>query len=211
MNRPVRDTHHRRNLKRALLDEALKVIDEEGPESCNMRTLGHRIGVSHEAPFYHFSDKTALLTSLAAEGYTLLHESLAKAAPEGPFAVGMAYVRFALEHSAYIKLMFQPSWYRADDHDVEVARAMVSSVVLGTDPLIAPGRGGLINLASWCLMHGLATLWLNGNLRIPDKDPVELARMLGALTLQLPPSYLWNAPDLPTSGDDEFDVGLLYS
>ena len=66
-----------------------------------MRELARRAGVSHTAPAHHFGDKTGLLTAIATEGNQLLGEALRNAREAGGFLeVGLAYVRFAVEHPA---------------------------------------------------------------------------------------------------------------
>src|ERR671917_271025 len=90
------------HLRRALLDTALEAIAEHGPAAVSLRDVARRAGVSHAAPTHHFRDKTALLTALAAEGWSLLADALGEATADGrDFAeLGVAYVVFATSHPA---------------------------------------------------------------------------------------------------------------
>src|SRR5918998_1426102 len=92
--------YHHGNLRRAVLDAAITAIAESGPDALSLRQLATRIGVSHGAPAHHFGDRAGLLTAVAAEGYELLAEALTAAQRQaGDFLdVGVAYVRFAVEH-----------------------------------------------------------------------------------------------------------------
>src|SRR3954447_14675783 len=111
--------YHHGNLRRALMDEALRVIDEDGPSAVSLRELARRIGVSHAAPAHHFADKTALFTAIAIEGQEMLAERMEAAVAAGGAGeehsrfldVGLAYVSFASEHPAHILVMYQPSLY----------------------------------------------------------------------------------------------------
>jgi AcrR family transcriptional regulator len=138
--------------------------------------------VSHAAPAHHFGDKTGLLTAVAAEGYQLLAEATTAAwRRTGSFLeAGVAYVRFAVTNPAHFAVMFLPDLYRADDPDLEAARAQARAALekpAGTTAASVSGEPQTAALAGWALMHGLATLWLTGNLA--DSDPEALARAAG--------------------------------
>jgi AcrR family transcriptional regulator len=180
---PRQRPYHHGNLRQALLDEAIKVIDGAGPGAIGLRDLARRVGVSHAAPGHHFGDKRGLLTALAAEGYRLFTAALhGEYERTGSFReLGVAYVRFAVEHRAYFEVMFRPDLYRVDDPEVARARAEADALLntsvarlSGGDPNFDTVRSGV---AAWALVHGLATLYLNRALppELGD-DPEEIAR-----------------------------------
>lgn len=181
--------YHHGNLRRALLDAAVEVIAENGADGLRLRDLANRTGVSHGAPAHHFTDRAGLLTALAAEGYGLLGDVLERARDEGGFlGVGLAYVRFALDHPAHFEVMFRPSLYRADDPAVVAARSRTSSALYGSAATVRAGHApAQVGLAGWCLMHGLATLWLAGNLGPITSDPIDFARSMAMTTFSTPP------------------------
>jgi AcrR family transcriptional regulator len=55
--------------RRALLDDAAKLLDSGGPAAVTLREVGARAGVSRGAPYRHFTNKESLLTAIAAEGW----------------------------------------------------------------------------------------------------------------------------------------------
>jgi AcrR family transcriptional regulator len=185
-------SYHHGNLRRALLDAALAVIAESGPNALSLRELASRTGVSHAAPAHHFGDKAGLLTAVAAEGYERLADELEQAARDGDFReAGLAYVRFATRHPAHFQVMFQPALYRVDDPSVAAAESRAAAVLYGTAGAMPAASGDsadsgdsvtAIGVAGWCLVHGLATLWLAGNLAELADDPVDLARSVTAVT-----------------------------
>jgi hypothetical protein len=67
--------------------------------------------------------------------------------------------------------------YRSGDADVLRARAAAARLLYGSDD---PSQQELeAGVAAWSLVHGLATLWLNGNL--PERlgrDPEQITRMV---------------------------------
>lgn len=186
--------YHHGNLRRALLDEAIAVIAAGGPGAIRLRELARRVGVSHAAPAHHFGDKAGLLTAVAAEGYRLFAASLREAyGRTGSFLeVGVAYVRFAVEHRPYFEVMFRPDLYRADDPDLahvrkEAAETLYGPVgrLSGGDPSFDTLRAGV---AAWSLVHGLATLYLNRALPLQLGDDAEqIARSVASYLFRPPP------------------------
>ena len=185
--------YHHGNLRAELIRVTLEVIERDGPTNVSLRAVAKLCGVSHGAPAHHFGDKAGLLTAVAAEGFGLLADALAQAREEtDDFAeVGVAYVRFAVEHRAHFEVMFRPELYRPEDPSVleHSSRAATelsagSAASVGKDATTT-AEAGFASLAAWALVHGLATLWIDGNLdkALAGDDPVvaarEVARLLG--------------------------------
>lgn len=173
MTRP----YHHGDLRPALLRAAVDVITERGAAGTSLREVARRAEVTHTAASYHFGDKAGLLTAVAVEGYRLLGDALgASHEAQGSFLeVGIAYVRFAAGHPAHLEVMFQPALYDAGDPALAAARARTASMLYGTtdadDDQLASG------LAAWSIVHGLVTLWRNGNVpRALGNDPEQIAR-----------------------------------
>jgi AcrR family transcriptional regulator len=174
--------YHHGDLRRALLDTALEAIGEQGPAAVSLRDVARRAGVSHAAPTHHFRDKTTLLTALAAEGWSLLADSLQEAATngEGFGDLGVAYVVFATSHPAHFAVMRAPGLARADDPELEAAmgraRAQLESGVQRFEAGSTRDAAATA-LAAWSLVHGLAALILEGAVELkPDTDVAELTR-----------------------------------
>lgn len=106
-------SYHHGDLRTALIDAATAVIEEQGPKALTIRAVANLAGVSHGAPYRHFSDKDALLLAVVERGFTLLEEAMSRAteqAGEGPMdqfsASGKAYFQFARMYPAYYRVMF---------------------------------------------------------------------------------------------------------
>src|SRR5918998_300942 len=65
--RKPRRPYHHGNLRRALLDETLATIRDEGVDGLTLREIGARLGVSHAALYRHFVDPQPQEQELAAE------------------------------------------------------------------------------------------------------------------------------------------------
>jgi AcrR family transcriptional regulator len=189
---PTRPYHHG-DLRQAVLTAAIAVLGESGPTQLSLRDLARRAGVSHAAPAHHFGDKAGLLTAVAAQGYQLLADTLTAARQRSAdfLEVGVAYVRFAVDHRAHFEVMFRPDLYHPDDPVVAAARQRAADALYGGVRSVTATRRGpdipLAGIAAWSLVHGFATLWLNHALppNLGD-DPQAAARNVAAILFRAP-------------------------
>src|ERR1700760_4128048 len=95
--------YHHGDLRRALIETAVKTIAQHGIDALSLRELAAKAGVSPGAPYHQFSRRTQLLASNAEEGFTRLEAQLIAARDAAPDnssarleALGLAYVTFAV-------------------------------------------------------------------------------------------------------------------
>jgi len=174
--KPVKPYHHG-DLRRALLNEALRTIQTYGVEHLTLRTVGERLGVSRSALYRHFADKQSLLATVGKEGFRTLRQAIADAWEQngrgraGFQAMGKAYVQFAVAHPSHYRVMFGGFIESAakDDHFVTEAKAAFQVLV---DALVEQQNAGdirrddpvLIARFVWALVHGTAMLVIDGQL-----------------------------------------------
>jgi AcrR family transcriptional regulator len=174
--KPAKPYHHG-DLRRALLDEALRTIQTHGVEHLTLRTVGERLGVSRSALYRHFADKQALLATVGTEGFRMLRQVLADAwARNGRGRIGFeamarAYVQFAVAHPSHYRVMFGRFIESAAKDDQFVAEAKAAFQVL-VDALVEQQNIGDIRRNDpvlmahflWALVHGTAMLVIDGQL-----------------------------------------------
>lgn len=165
------DAYHHGNLRAAVLEKAAEVIESQGPYGFSLRSLAADLGVSHTAPRHHFGSREGVLNALAVEGFQELAESLRGARAEGGTLLdaGVAYVRFAVDRPGHFQVMFAPRLLAEDDAELATARgAAFAELTGGVDTLeergIAVEDSAAAVVAGWAIVHGIATLALNGNL-----------------------------------------------
>jgi AcrR family transcriptional regulator len=182
--RKPRRTYHHGNLRRALLDEALATIQAEGVDALTLRGIGGRLGVSSTALYRHFADKRALLGAVATEGFRALREQLVAAWEEGgrgreaSGAMGVAYVRFAVANPSHYRVMFS-RFVDPEPQEAELAaeaggafQALVDAVVaLQREGIVRDDDPMLVARFVWSVVHGVATLAIDGQL--PEPGGVE--------------------------------------
>jgi AcrR family transcriptional regulator len=183
------DRYHHGDLQHALKRAALRRIQTHGVQALTLRSVGEDLGVSRTALYRHFQDKSALLVSVASEGFRLLRLSLVEAweaggrGREGFEAMGEAYVRFAIDNPAHYRVMFGGVL----DHrhpDPELAREGAGAFQALVDALVAQQQAGIVRpdeplqLARyiWAIVHGIAMLAIDGQLGRPQCDVDALAR-----------------------------------
>ncbi|MGW1236332.1 TetR/AcrR family transcriptional regulator [Streptomyces californicus] len=188
MPRPRPNTYHHGDLRAACLRAARELLEEDGSAALSLRAVARRAGVSATAPYRHYSDREALVSAVAAEGYRELAEHLARAhpAPSTPdelAAVAVAYVRFALEHPALFRAMFAEPCDPTSEERVAATEA-ISAYVRTIVGAAFPGVDAeALSTTVWAVVHGLAFLHLDGKLdsSSPETVAAQVASAVHAL------------------------------
>lgn len=183
--------YHHGDLALALVDAAEAVLTERGVEGFTLRECARRAGVSHAAPAHHFGDAKGLLTEVAALGFERLTEAEREArdAESDPkqrlLGTGIGYVRFALSHPAQFQLMFQKGLIDQSSARFLAASRAAFDVFIETyievygvtfppdmhkdaDPSV---------LREWALVHGFATLAVQGQLG-PTRTETDIRNLM---------------------------------
>ena len=166
------------DVRRLVLDAAIAIIETDGADSLSMREVARQAGVSHQAPYHYFGDRSGIFAAISEEGFTGLaqafrdvHETEMPAAKAG----FIAYLNFSREHIGHFRVMFRndicgvithASTQTAADSAFEELRLMVARI---TGPEIDPNNAFTFATMLWSLSHGLATLVIDGPL--PNKVP----------------------------------------
>jgi AcrR family transcriptional regulator len=190
--RKPRDRYHHGDLRRALLDEALRTIQKDGVEALTLRTIGVRLGVSRTALYRHFADKRALLSAVATEGFRLLRERLVEAWGSGGVsgfnAMGVAYIRFAIANPSHYRVMFGGARARAfvdsAPRDEDLTREGTAAFNALVNAIVALQKEGAarkddpVQLARfiWAGVHGVSMLIIDGQFRHLQSQIDDLIR-----------------------------------
>ena len=188
-NKKRADQYHHGNLRQALVDEALRTIHRHGVEELTLRGAGAKLGVSRTALYRHFSDKQALLAAVGREGFRMLRLALSDAwerhgkGRKGFEAMGVAYVNFAVAHPSHYRVMFG-RFIESCAKDPEFVEEATSAFQVLVDSLVEQQKARLIRrddpimLARfiWSVVHGIAMLAIDGQLRGADEQGKVLNR-----------------------------------
>jgi len=195
----ARRGYHHGDLRAAALEQALLHINRDRDTSFTLRELAAALGVSSTALYRHFENKLALLAAVAEEGYRELlrrFDADDSVAPD-PLAFmtsrGQAYVQFAVAFPAHFRVMFLPqlrgpgeSPALRDLRQQVYARLEQALSLLKQQGLLSDGDLRDIALTSWATVHGLASLLVDGQVRLETGHaPKDIPGLIGrVLTVQ---------------------------
>lgn len=106
------DTYHHGNLREALIEEGIRIINESGEDALSLRKVASACNVSHAAPYAHFKDKDELIEAIkesVTEQLMAEMEDAVKAAANSETAIvgmGKRYVSFFRGKPDYFKFLF---------------------------------------------------------------------------------------------------------
>lgn len=172
----ARRSYHHGNLREALVEAALRLIEEKGPLGFTMAEAARLAGVSPAAPYRHFRNREDLIGEVARQGYELFAERLERAYDRGRpspleafFAIGRAYLAFARAHPGHYVAMFESRLPVAGDANLALAAARSHAVLVAAAERLTerlpPGRrppAGMVANHIWALSHGVVELFARG-------------------------------------------------
>jgi AcrR family transcriptional regulator len=186
---PRKHAYHHGDLRTALIRAALQLIGEHGVKGLALSDAARLSGVSVAAPYRHFKDKEALLAEIAAEGFALFRDSLARAMEDHPrdkikrlVEMGVAYVDFAINHPSHFKVMWESAIAKDEYPEVrqvaDAAYRLLQQAVFDLVPGSFPARRQALVVAAWSVVHGYASLTLGRELDVATegKDSKKLLR-----------------------------------
>jgi AcrR family transcriptional regulator len=190
--------YHHGNLRQALVDAAVELAREGGPDAIVVREASRRVGVSHNAAYRHFPDRGALLEAVCDECMSalalLMEDRIAalgtsrskRAVVLRLRATGQAYVEFALAEPGWFRTAFAvppDRHYRLVTRDgrpgpYQILAAQLDGLV--TAGVLPAERRPLAEIPAWAGVHGFAGLALDGPLRDASAQEREagLTRLL---------------------------------
>lgn len=174
-------------LRETVLRAAVDYIADHGPDGLSFRQVAIAAGVSHQAPYHHFTDRRGIFQAIAAEGYESFTNAMIDALANDPddptTALLEAYVNFALDHPGHFRVMFRPDLCAiTENRELEkIADASFDVLVDHVREALGP-KAPLKDIraraaAMWSLAHGLATLLIDGPLEAKI-GPVSSRRAL---------------------------------
>ncbi len=184
--------YHHGNLRQALVETALALIAEKGPQGFTLSEAAKAADVTPAAVYRHFAGRDDLLAEVARQGFDIFAALMEFAWNEGQpsalaafEATGRAYLAFARKYPGHYQAMFESGLQPANHPDLAVvahkARATTdraAEAILATLPTAKRPPASMVSAHVRALSHGVVELYLRGNgggSPFPPEDLLEAA------------------------------------
>ena len=168
--------YHHGNLRQALVDAAIGLIEEKGPQGWTLSEAAKSAGVTPAAVYRHFSGREELVAEIARQGYEVFADLMDYALESGKGsdlaafeATGRAYLAFARKYPGHYQAMFESGVNLAGDPDLARVAARAGAVLeRAAERLsahIPPEKRPPPQMFSahvWAMSHGVVELFARG-------------------------------------------------
>jgi AcrR family transcriptional regulator len=168
--------YHHGDLRRALIEAALKLIEEKGPQGFTLSEAAKEAGVTPAAVYRHFAGREDLIAEIARQGYEIFADLMEHAYAGGrPSALaafeatGRAYLAFARKFPGHYVAMFESGVSINANPDLARAARRASDVLekaaVALSEHLPPGRrppASMFSAHVWALSHGVVELFARG-------------------------------------------------
>ncbi len=172
---PKRGYHHG-NLKQALVDAALALITEKGPQGFTLSEAAKVADVTPAAVYRHFAGRDDLIAEAARQGYEIFADLMEFAFNKGQpsalaafEATGRAYLAFARRYPGHYQAMFESGISMNLSADLALAatraRNVLEQAATRLSEHIPPGKRpppAMFSAHIWALSHGVVELFTRG-------------------------------------------------
>ena len=179
--------YHHGNLRQALVDASLELIEHRGPMGFTLSEAAKQAGVTPAAVYRHFEGRDDLIAEAARQGYEIFADLMEYAYDKGqPSALasfestGRAYLAFARKYPGHYVAMFESGISINRTADL----AMVASRGLGVleraardlSQHIPPEKrppSQMVSAHIWAMCHGVVELFARGSPGTKSPFPPE--------------------------------------
>jgi AcrR family transcriptional regulator len=172
----VKRGYHHGNLRQALVDAALGLIAEKGPQGFTLSEAAKAADVTPAAVYRHFLGRDDLLAEIARQGYEIFTALLDYAYSNGqPTALaafestGRAYLAFARKYPGHYMAMFESGLslnaYPDLAHIAARARGVLERAAAHLSEHLPPEKrppASMFSAHIWALSHGVVELYTRG-------------------------------------------------
>ncbi|MBM7068472.1 TetR/AcrR family transcriptional regulator [Actibacterium sp. 188UL27-1] len=172
---PKRGYHHG-NLRQALVDAALKLIEAKGPQGFTLSEAAKAADVTPAAVYRHFEGREDLIAEIAKQGYDIFADLMEYAYNSGQpsamasfEATGRAYLAFARKYPGHYQAMFESGVNLNSDPDLALVAARASDVLERaatqlSEHIPADKRppASMFSAHIWAMSHGVVELFARG-------------------------------------------------
>ncbi|MWD26429.1 TetR family transcriptional regulator [Aquicoccus sp. SCR17] len=179
--------YHHGNLRQALVEAALALIEAKGPTGFTLSEAAKQAGVTPAAVYRHFEGREDLIAEAARQGYEIFADVMQFAYEKGQpsalaafEATGRAYLAFARKYPGHYIAMFESgiSVNRNPDLARESGRAwrVLERAASDLSQHIPPERrppASMFSAHIWAMSHGVVELFARNSPGTQSPFPPE--------------------------------------
>ena len=168
--------YHHGNLRQALVDAALLLIEELGPTGFTLSEAAKTAGVTPAAVYRHFEGRDDLIAECALQGHAIFADLMEHAYASGQpsalaafEATGRAYLAFARRFPGHYMAMFESGTSVNATPQLAAAEARSRDVLeraaIALSQHIAPEKRpppAMFSAHVWAMSHGVVDLFARG-------------------------------------------------
>jgi AcrR family transcriptional regulator len=168
--------YHHGNLRQALVEAALALIEERGPAGFTLSEAAKRADVTPAAVYRHFAGRDDLIAEVARQGYDIFAALMEFAYNDGQptalaafEATGRAYLAFARKYPGHYMAMFESGLSFNAHPDLALvagkARSVLEKAAAKLSDQMPPDRRPPATMFSahvWAMSHGVVELYMRG-------------------------------------------------
>lgn len=169
--------YHHGNLRAALVEACLRLIEKRGPTGFTLSEAAREAGVTPAAVYRHFEGREDLIAEAARQGYEMFGDLMEHAFGEGQpsalaafEATGRAYLAFARKFPGHYIAMFESgiSINRTPELNAVATRAMgvlekAAEELSQHIPAQKRPPAQMFSAHIWAMSHGVVELFARGN------------------------------------------------
>ena len=179
--------YHHGNLRQALVEAALMLIEAKGPTGFTLSEAAKQAGVTPAAVYRHFDGRDDLIAEAALQGYEMFAALMEYAYRSGQpsalaafEATGRAYLAFARKHPGHYIAMFESgiSVNRTPELAAAAlaARRVLEEAATQLSKHIPPDKrppAAMFSAHIWAMSHGVVELFARGSPGTASPFPPE--------------------------------------
>lgn len=172
----VKQGYHHGNLRQALIEAALKLIEAQGPQGFTLSDAAKSAGVTPAAVYRHFAGRDDLIAECARQGFEIFADLMEHAYNGGKptalrafEATGRAYLAFARKFPGHYMAMFESGVNLNADpalaRSAERARGVLTRAAEELTKELPEARrppASMFAAHIWALSHGVVELFARG-------------------------------------------------
>ena len=189
------DKYHHGDLRNALIEEGIKMINSSGEDSLSMRKLAEKCGVSMAAPYAHFKNKEEMINAIkkyVEDAFTEYLEAAVNKCEDDVevkiVALGIAYVSFFIENPEYFTFLFSRGYVHlsldfksSDENDFKpytILKKLCSRYFDEKKPGLSDYEKELEIIRIWSSVQGVTSLIFMKNVKWSHDWKEELKNLI---------------------------------